>query len=808
MSTSPLQFARSFGALKSALGAELAPDHHLLRLVEFWPQLAVHCGNPSYESYFAEYRALLVAAVSPASLTDCTPDELNRILAVTLALDLPELVTAVRRALTRLHALLGETEKAVLACAEITGEAVHPLPGFPDTPLLSELDRLLAAADTIDPAAPKTAGLLREIAAAWEDELGHLWFDRVRCLFVETNGSGSPRGRMRTLRGSVEPIGPRTSRYAADGIDEVTFEGQLKTAEDPFIGVVYDSLKAVRNLLERPTLSSIRSTIGKPLSQLAEGIGRHKEPFYHAHYEIEQNKQVASGDSIGLAAALIAYTQLLRPEIMRHERFVSSEVAFTGSIAADGTLLPVNRATLGAKLERACLSPVRYVVVPTANESDARVALAALAERFPNRRLRLIAADRLSDVVENHNIVRSERVCIGQFVARKAVRYGRMTKLQVPLLAVLIYVLVCLIYPKAWIWFDWQVAAIVLDGNHFHAVNKEGRTVWASGEFDFTLKDYSVEGDTDPTGGHGLVIDLDNDGSKEVLFQPIPLDHSKSDVIQLYDSKGNLLWERRAFVQTDYPGDVAKAGYRQFQAYTAGELFPFTASDGRGYALGWAAASMPARQQLVLWAKDSKPVSVYLHTGSLIGPLARSDVNSDGQLELFFGSTNNRFERACLLIIDPLTMRGVSPPWNEPLFLASGMSKGHQMYYVAFPETPLSEGMNCRNWVVSIDKDTVSGALMVGVDEGSGRSIGETRLTQGVNCPCILYHLDRNFIPQYCEMSEGNCEWFHTCLQGIRRGPIENLDSMYNELVRNTIVYCGDSVVHHLAAGVDFYALP
>jgi hypothetical protein len=166
----------------------------------------------------------------------------------------------------------------------------------------------------------------------------------------------------------------------------------------------------------------------------------------------------------------------MKPEIMRHERFLSSDVAFTGSIDKEGRVLPVNGDTIALKIERAFFSPVKYLVLPIDNLAIAQNALEQLSIKYPHRRLLLVGASHLSDLLENRNIIRSEKVCIGQLTARRVVKYSRMTKLQVLLLLVLIWALLAIIDTKTFApwWFDWRIDHIEIMGNRFRTVNPDG----------------------------------------------------------------------------------------------------------------------------------------------------------------------------------------------------------------------------------------------------------------------------------------------------------------------------------------------
>ncbi len=280
--------------------------------------------------------------------------------------------------------------------------------------------------------------------------------------------------------------------------------------------------------------------------------------------------------------------------------------------------------------------------------------------------------------------------------------------------------------------------------------------------------------------------------------------------IQLYDDDGQLLWERPPFVKTTYPGDTAAANRLQLLTYDPGGLLPFTDSSGRTYALSTVEASVPVRRQILLWGADSIPLNVYLHTGSILASYYNSmDWNGDGTPECFFAGTNNRFNRAALLVLNPFTMRGVSPPYDDPLFLASGMERGNALRYVAFPETPLSltgPDTVIRNYVVDAKFDPVSHLVQVGVAEGCGWTLDSMSIDFNGTAPTILYYLDSNFIPVSCAMQEANSQRYNYYLSRLNRGTVTDFSTLYNELLRNTIVYYGDSIVHHPASGIDFYS--
>jgi len=572
-----------------------------------------------------------------------------------------------------------------------------------------ERDRLREAIDRLRAPAPATAARLDKIAAEWDSETGHLWFDRVRCLFVETDGGEATRGRMYTLVGAVEPIGARTRRPGDLAADEVTFEGQLRAPDDPFVGVVYDSLKSVRPLLRglagsEPfgSLSRAAGPVGifpRVAKAALPNLGGDDAASLHAHFRLEGNSRTATGDSIGLAAALVAYTQLLRPEIMRHERFVSSEVAFTGSIAANGTLLPINAATLAVKLERAVFSTVRYVVIPAANEAEARAALAALGARYPRRRLGLIAAERLSDVVENYNIVRSERMCIGQFVARKAVHWGRSIKTEVALLAILLYVLLAITWTRTFApwWFDHNPVRYEILGKELTLLNAAGERLWAT-----TCQCESIL----PEFAFVRIVDVDSDADNEVaVLVSQASDCPDNAILRVFDQDGDSLWSRSAII----PGQPAETLLASWNYEVAALSFRDT-QNGPVFMTVLNASLNGTRSYIRFFDSVGDPLGWYVHSGYT--GIHSWFADSAGRQKLVMQGWNNAYDTKCLFLLDPFSAQGCSPPFN--LMSADLMfgGEGNQPAYVLFPLEEISRALGIQHYG-AMEPQVVHGRIKV-----------------------------------------------------------------------------------------------
>ena len=650
---SPLQFARDFEKFRSDLAAEPDPVDGLALMLDFWKNHSDSLPHQSNWTYLAEFIGELTGRCTKDNLENLSFDELKSIHALLKTFSdrnmdsIKDAFNTVCREYARKLFYVGDYETALKilgADTAIDSTDKDLIKGLNEFDTLYHIYSLYKETET-----PLKAELLN-ILTEWEGYRESLYQDQALCLFVEKDGRGkAARGRMKFLSARVELF-----RKSAP-IDEVTFDNQIKTPDDPFIGVAYDALEAVRGIFNR-------------------GDFQHKAARrYHAHFNIIGGNHQFTGDSIGLAAALLTYTQLMKPEIMRHERFLSSDVAFTGSIDKEGRLMPVNGDTLTLKIERAFFSPVKYLVLPIDNHAIAQNALEQLSIKYPNRRLLLVGASHLCDLLENRNIIRSEKVCIGQLYARRVVKYTRMTKLQVPLLLCLLYVLICLIHPKAWLWFDWNPYDVRIVGAGFEVLNADSHVIWSK---TFDCGDIGTE-------TFWKLGNLDDDPENEVAITPSVMGCEKNAWLFVYDNDGDTIFSRNTVVIGEYPGDDHKnfnhwPGHIDFVETKQGIVI-----------ISRANMSMPARQYLRFWDEKGDSLGWYINSGQSGATKDNFKVVNDTCW--LFGSFNNRADCACLFALNPFGCFGVSPPYNVPeIPELANVLQGNQLLYILFARSSVN----------------------------------------------------------------------------------------------------------------------
>lgn len=787
MESSPLQFARDFERLKSDIARSPSPENALLRLVAFWQNLKERAALDAYRTYLEEYLQLLSSLLNEKNLTDMTIEELSVIGKFVKELPAGQIPSPYQEAVAQYRTLsaqsyarkllyVGDYEEALAALGVENSQALAPeeADGKNETEILRALCQ--RAVEKASPA----CGFLRSVLAELEFAKDDLHQNRVNCLFVEKESDGnSTRGRLRVMEGNIR------QSEADSPSHEVTFEGQIKTPDDPFVGVAYDALDALKALFR------------------SRGEKAKAETPYHAHFSIQESGHHFTGDSIGLAFALLSYAQAVKSDVTRHERLLPGDIAVTGSIDKAGRVLPVNNETLKLKIERAFFSPVRYLVLPEENHRAAVEILKEFQTRHPRRQLRLIAAGRLGETIDDRNIIRAEKVCMGEYITRVTLRTTRRAKVQVPILLALIYLLVCLIYPKAWIWFDWKIDHIEVIDRRFRAVNEDGHTIFTSDEHPFRLDERAYSTERKET--RYLSLDADNDNRDELFFIPFGRESwVVTSTLQYYENDGTLKWSKPAYEPTSYPGDSDVKNIDKSLNYLPLTLIPINNSRGEHFVMPVSVASMPARCQFVLFDTAGNKISgPYLHTGHMANNAYLFEPGIGGREgRLMVSCANNRMDRAGLIVIDPFRLEGVSPPYDDELFLLSGAPRGNQFYYIGFPETEISAGSSNRNVIVSIKRNGTE--YLVDVQEGSNEFLNRhfAAAKDTMLLPNVNYILDTNFIPKRAYFPDRGLDRFQSCLSAMGKEPLTGPQELLQNLLNDVIVYRGDSIVYHPKAGI------
>jgi hypothetical protein len=398
MDLSPIEFTKEFCRLRGCLLSTEVPDQQLGLLIDFWPSLQSMSARVGSGGFFEEYADLIHPRLTEQILLDYRPDELRRILTVIDDLSrtcrhevlIKKVLVGRKQVIRRLGVILlyvGDLKNALSVLSDLVDEK-------PDIDLdgtdLSQLEPYQALRKIINERLVRSVDfekILQDILIGWTAKLESFHRDRVTCLFVEKSNAGSiGRGRLRTLHGSIDLC--HNTKASGKLSDEVTIDNNFTRPNDPFVGVGYDSLAAVRSLLFTLKISK-----------------RSGDSSYRAFYSILNAPSYKfTGDSIGLAMALLTYTHLHNHLVLSSQRFIPSRLAVTGGVDADGNVLPVNKESLRLKIERAFYSSIDRIAAPEECLAEACSYRDELQRDYPRRQLEIVGHATLSSLVLDRKI--------------------------------------------------------------------------------------------------------------------------------------------------------------------------------------------------------------------------------------------------------------------------------------------------------------------------------------------------------------------------------------------------------------------
>ena len=733
MELSPLVFAREYQRYRAETIGIPFHDTRLLAAAEFWMPRFLALDDDSYASFWLEDLPPLLTTPDPHRFDDLRPDEAE-VIATFLRMLNPERFEysldslVVLEVAARKWFYVGEVERA-LDCLRRAGvgrawpdDAENQLEehgnrpgetsGIPGNGLLSdstepsEIPRLLL----------DRAGVIDRMLSRWLSQFDAEWSalresgnpNQAQCVLVEHDADGRPiRGRLRTLEAHIEML-PKDR-----DTDEVVFGHQLCAADDPQVRGAYAALRALRNADPGESASSaFHSAIRIPHSA-----------FLRAHFTFANGgREPYGGDSLAFACFVAAYGDWWSKDLHRERRLVSSGVALSGALNDGGAAGPISDASIAAKVERVFFSPLAALVVPRQNRDAAESEAACLHTLHPRRRLRILAVDSAADLIADGNITIPERVCLGEYAVRAAAKYSRSVKVQVPLLTILGYLLLCLIYPKTWVGFDANPAVAEFVGDDLIVRNAESRELWK----------HEVNPESEKSSERAVLGNLDRDKAAEVACMIMPREQASAmnaGELIVFDDDGRELFRRTPIILGEYPGDTSI-----YQEYDFGHL-AIIDGGSRKLVLTVLLKSYPARMHLMLWEPGGDLAGWYINAG-FAGGEATTIVDTARSI-LHVAGINNRLFSACMFSLPLDSMHGASPPYTDSYYDLSQIERGNQIQYVIFPKTDLCIARGARQ--NSSDRlVNEAGLLRIDVDE-----LGEGRTTRD-SVATVWYYLDEN----------------------------------------------------------------
>ncbi len=241
--------------------------------------------------------------------------------------------------------------------------------------------------------------------------------------------------------------------------------------------------------------------------------------------------------------------------------------------------------------------------------------------------------------------------------------------------------------------FDFQITNSLLK-----ILNENGKELW---EFDtnkeklkneehyrkhFQIKTLSDSEPSNPRFPLLKFIDINHDGSIEVLFSVITEGAYGSDKLYCFKENGERLWTFTAGKRIEFGNTI----FADFLIHG----FDVSDSDRDGnfeiIVISFAVQRFPT-QLCILNCKGDK-LGEYWNSGQFTD-YAFADLNEDGKEELIVSGLNNEYTKGVLIAFDVDNIDGYSPQFSTK-YICKDNRLGSQLYYILFPRTDVDRAIS------------------------------------------------------------------------------------------------------------------
>ncbi len=549
--------------------------------------------------------------------------------------------------------------------------------GLPDADLVAELERRPSASSNFEvlrefAGRSRAAGAVRldleDILEKWRRTEEQAESDCLNTLLVEADPvTGEDR------HGWVLPLTVQAKPMA--GLDNqplVHFNNASLASRNELLNVAQDAVAAAEVLYHKE-------------------FGRSERALYF-NFSFPDKGSSFAGRSIGLALALLAYNQNLTVRDRRSHLRFRSTCAVTGNVSLRGDLEAAPGRGLKKKVEAAFFSHLRAVILPREALPEARDYVYQLVAAHPRRRLALIPADRLADLVGNDDLCAVEKAAFLGYALRHAsvaFRYGATLAVGAGLLAAAVFMFR---HPELQFWKERTPATVSAVGDTVIVRNKDDQIIWK-----FRAPQELTKF---PTPDDFLAADVNDDGHPELICSlSFKGNERLTSPLYCFSDRGRRLWDFRAGRKLRTRDDLFSDLYHARAIATV----PLEPGRGKGILIG-ATQSPWYPYHLALLDAQGRELGEFWNSGHFTrNAVAVEDLDADGLAEIVIGGQNNGHNAACLAVFDQHRMQGASPQKDTPRFEFLDLPPGTEDYYILMPPSPLSRLFAVRNYVTAIN---------------------------------------------------------------------------------------------------------
>ena len=325
---------------------------------------------------------------------------------------------------------------------------------------------------------------------------------------------------------------PLIDKEAAEGfygiLESVTVVINKANDDDKFI--IVPSEKEIEKKILEQTKTSWYAAL-----DLSKAYIKKPYKYHEVIISFDKRQGFYEGRSLGIALTVSFLEQLLKFYNPTYFIKIKEQTAFTGGMTETGKVLPTGEEIIKQKVKAVFFSEVNSFVVAKDDEIPAREQLLELQKEYPQRNLKLIPVEDISDVLNRRDVVdiRKQKLIVrtGKFVKKNWVS---------AVVTVLLAILFGYLFVVDW---DDNPASLTTDGYTAFIKNKNGKILWTI-KFEF---DEKIINNESAINNRLKIVDINDDGQNEVLYCPtLPEDANENfeyGSVVCFNYKKDLLWK-------------------------------------------------------------------------------------------------------------------------------------------------------------------------------------------------------------------------------------------------------------------------
>ncbi|GAB4300248.1 MAG: hypothetical protein Kow0098_27480 [Ignavibacteriaceae bacterium] len=401
-----------------------------------------------------------------------------------------------------------------------------------------------------------------------------------------------------------------------------------------------------------------------------------RKPYKSHEVIIHFDKRLGfyKGNSLGTSLTLSFLEQLLKFYNPVYVINIKEQCAFTGGVDENGKILPTGKENIKLKVNTVFYSEINSFVIPNTEESFANQELANLKSRYPNRRIKLISAEDIDDVINRRDLIdiRKQKLSVRTVKSIK--------KNWIPLSLALI-IIGLIYYANLWDW-DTNPSLLKNEKDWLYVQNKNGKLLWKK-KMGFDIMDKNFVNMPYITQ---KIVDIDNDGINEVILAREARNNNELNMpngrITCYSHNGDVIWENH------FNDEVRTKEMIHSKDYFAMLIDTVTINKTKSLLCFAHNVLYPGAVYFIDIKNGNRIGSTlwnygHLHSGRV------GDFNRDHENELVMFGLNNAFKRTVVFSIDIDKIDGQLPTDEQKGFIDIKPAEFNK--YVLLPNTDYNQ---------------------------------------------------------------------------------------------------------------------